>query len=1029
MTINTNTRSLKYLPTPRNFNTPPVSNINRQAVSLIGTGVAGIPFVPQFFNQYNGTSLANALNAAVINLGDFTFNQRQLQGEILPYLTNYAILQSGGQVNYTRICGINLPDFPQLTPGFTLNNQYSLYLMTLSMEIPTSVNNYYNFENNNSSQKYYQAIILAKNSQISIFKRANNNFNILVTPVEGTELHANMIHGNPDINSKSLQDKLFTFQNDDKPLMATKFNFNINDDRFFWKNSLNTDLKRIDTFGYAILNYADIFNKINFESLNANNNKIFIQLTQLSNANLKNFAEPCRYATTPWFVSQGFYTSSQNKDRVSVGLHLKDRVLKLFKIHAISPGSFPNNLIIRIIPASLSDNQQYAKFHLHLVDRTSNDIFYEFNYLNLNPDSEDFIGRVIGTQKKYFDITSKNIVVEGDYPNQNPWIRVELSDAVNHKNIPIDTIPAGFLGKNRFKSDLGNQNYHVLNDHYTVSPHFEKLEHKFNSFDLAKSHAWGVNLKNVQIKKNILLNRFIVKINKDVSESKKTKNSDDFSMLEYSIPSKLILNRNNDQTHYLNQNFYEINMDEYEDMFHLEKILLLNEYIPDTDNYRQAWEYAKYIQSGANVNNLKTVANNWTHFFNNNINYENVMYYFTVNRHAITSDDINLDTIEEADAYDDKVNVLAFQVDLAGGWDGLNLLDNDEYVINDKGLEKSQYLRELYKLALDINIENVNGQNEIIYLPEIYNAQIVNYISDLVYDKNHLLILDQPLYDINNQIIYTRDFLKLDGGKNNIEYGFSHQKYQLISNDEIDALNFSLDQTIANWSQGFKQQSNIISFGNYMSFKLLSGPDKPFNALGVDQTLVLPAGFIAVNSLITFDVNDRKMNPIYNININSFGDINVESTMCKAFDQGHPNFDQNLRKIRDLNLNILQAEIIAGANQYRFYSDKTQLFDSYNNSILSKLNVRNTLNDIKKKIELVSYPQLFRNILSKKEIVDRVNTAYSLLLASYVARRLINNFKVTLDINTTSDEDILNGIVRGSIYLQFLNQEIVQIPV
>jgi len=171
------------------------------------------------------------------------------------------------------------------------------------------------------------------------------------------------------------------------------------------------------------------------------------------------------------------------------------------------------------------------------------------------------------------------------------------------------------------------------------------------------------------------------------------------------------------------------------------------------------------------------------------------------------------------------------------------------------------------------------------------------------------------------------------------------------------------------------------------------------------------------------------MNPIYNININSFGDINVESTMCKAFDQGHPNFDQNLRKIRDLNLNILQAEIIAGANQYRFYSDKTQLFDSYNNSILSKLNVRNTLNDIKKKIELVSYPQLFRNILSKKEIVDRVNTAYSLLLASYVARRLINNFKVTLDINTTSDEDILNGIVRGSIYLQFLNQEIVQIPV
>ena len=44
-------------------------------------------------------------------------------------------------------------------------------------------------------------------------------------------------------------------------------------------------------------------------------------------------------------------------------------------------------------------------------------------------------------------------------------------------------------------------------------------------------------------------------------------------------------------------------------------------------------------------------------------------------------------------------------------------------------------------------------------------------------------------------------------------------------------------------------------------------------------------------------------------------------------------------------------------------------------------------------------------------------------------KSIINNFKVTLDINTTSDEDILNGIVRGSIYIQFINQEIVQIPV
>ena len=1023
MTINTTTRSFKPIQTPRNFNTPPVSNINRQAVSLIGTGVAGVPFVPKFFNQFNGTSQLNALNSMIINTGDFTFNHQQQQGEILPYLTSYAILQNQGQLNYTRICGINLPDFPQLKPGFELDNDYSLYLMTLQLSTKNKSNNYYNFENHVTNQDYYQAIILAKNTALSIDELNNSNFVFNVSPLT-PELTDNMVLGNIDNSSKFLQNKLFTFLNDDKPHKKTKFNFNFNDNNFFWKNSLNIDLKRIDTFGYAILNYSDVFNKINFEQFDTRD--ITVNLTLLNDNNLKKFNEPYHIAHTPWFVSQGFYTKEQNKDRLSNGLHLKDRVLKLFKIHSINPGKLSNNIIIKIIPTSLTDNQGYAQFHLHLIDRNSNDTFFEFNYLDLNPDSSDFIGRVIGNQNIYFDVNTKNVVVEGEYINQNPWIRVELSDAVINKNIPKDTIPAGFLGKNKIKSDLNDLDYTVLNNQFTVSPQFMELNYKYNSFELIPSHSWGVNLKNVEISNDIFIDSMITKINANSQFSKTTKVTNNIKMLKYTL-NNLILKRNLDQIDYLNQNFYDLNDDNFDDMFHLEKILLFNQYIPKNNYYRQAWEYSKYIQSGDSVNNLKNEENNWKYIFDNNDDYENVMYYFTINQQAVTSNDINLDTVEEANNYSDRVDILSFQVDLSGGWEGLNLLDNDEYTINNKGLEKSQYLRELYKLALDINLEEVNGQNELIYLPEIYNSDIIDYACDLVYDKNHLLILDQPLYNINNEILYTRDFLELDKGDNDIQYGFSDQKYIFKNNN--NNLNFNLDQTITNWSSNLKHQSNVISFGNYMHFKLLNGPDKPFNALGVEQDLILPAGFVAVNSLVRFDVENKKMNPIFNIDINSFGDISVVDTICVSFNHDDPNLENNLRKIRDLNLNVLQHERINGREQYRFHSDKTQLFDSYNNTILSKLNVRNTLNDIKKKVKLVSYPQIFRQILSKKEITDQFNSLYSFLLTDYVNKRLISNYKVVLDINTTSDEDIINGVVRGSIYIQFINQEIVQIPV
>ena len=191
----------------------------------------------------------------------------------------------------------------------------------------------------------------------------------------------------------------------------------------------------------------------------------------------------------------------------------------------------------------------------------------------------------------------------------------------------------------------------------------------------------------------------------------------------------------------------------------------------------------------------------------------------------------------------------------------------------------------------------------------------------------------------------------------------------------------------------------------------------------------MPVGLLALNALVNQDLNRKLMNPIHNLTINSLGEFQVYSIIENSLDHYHPNLLENLQLINNLNINLIHTSIKNGELVYSFLSDKTSYFDSGNNNVLTKINARNTLNDIKKKIKLASYLFLFESITSKANISNRISLAYSLILSQYVNNGLIKNFKIKLDESTTSDEDLLMGLIRGAIYLEFNNQEIVQIPV
>ena len=157
---------------------------------------------------------------------------------------------------------------------------------------------------------------------------------------------------------------------------------------------------------------------------------------------LGGFAE----ASTPWIVSQN----------MSLTIH------ELFKFHTLSDGENMNNKYkISITQVDInSSNTAFPTFTVLVRNAADTDeqpeILESFSDVNLNPDSKNFIARVIGDRRTQFDLTQDppEILFNGDYPNRSQFVRVFMGSGY-----PAESRPAGFQGV----SSLSMETEGVLN--------------------------------------------------------------------------------------------------------------------------------------------------------------------------------------------------------------------------------------------------------------------------------------------------------------------------------------------------------------------------------------------------------------------------------------------------------------------------------------------------------------------------------------------------------------------------------------
>ena len=171
-----------------------------------------------------------------------------------------------------------------------------------------------------------------------------------------------------------------------------------------------------------------------------------IGLEDPNGVNQSNHRFQSQAAQSGWFIAQNL------GDRSAFTASAQPR---LFKFHALESGQWPNhNLKIEIDNVAKSKNNidPYGTFDVvvrQLQDSDAVPVALErFTQCNLNPHSQNYVGRKVGTKYIEFSATQRRNIEYGKYDNQSRFIRVEMNADLDAGSLANKTkvLPFGAWG-------------------------------------------------------------------------------------------------------------------------------------------------------------------------------------------------------------------------------------------------------------------------------------------------------------------------------------------------------------------------------------------------------------------------------------------------------------------------------------------------------------------------------------------------------------------------------------------------------
>jgi len=156
----------------------------------------------------------------------------------------------------------------------------------------------------------------------------------------------------------------------------------------------------------------------------------------------------------------GYFIAQDTTTGLGTGSFDAGEQQQLFKLVCRNNGDWVSrNLKVSIKEIKSSVNttaNPYGSFSVVIrkMSDTDNRVEFveQFNNCNLNPTSENFIGRKIGDRYETWDDASRRYIQYGDYPNRSRYIYVDMPAAVKKGDTDAAYLPFGVKGPTRFKS-------------------------------------------------------------------------------------------------------------------------------------------------------------------------------------------------------------------------------------------------------------------------------------------------------------------------------------------------------------------------------------------------------------------------------------------------------------------------------------------------------------------------------------------------------------------------------------------------
>jgi len=221
---------------------------------------------------------------------------------------------------------------------------------------------------------------------------------------------------------------------------------------FYITNFLNTDPLKFEEKKHLL--YVDFPVDSLLAQLSIDNQSILLC------SGAMNTSDSSGDTTLPYLGAFGRFDTRYTTPRTThfISQPYAQKEYDLFYFETLSDGAYANDkfkISIANLKPSMDKGYPYPSFEVQVREFDDTDfdpqIIERYLDCNLDPNSDRFLGRVIGDTKVFFNFDAeleaeRRLIINGKYPNVSSLVRVQISAPLYAGEVPKDAMPFGFRG-------------------------------------------------------------------------------------------------------------------------------------------------------------------------------------------------------------------------------------------------------------------------------------------------------------------------------------------------------------------------------------------------------------------------------------------------------------------------------------------------------------------------------------------------------------------------------------------------------